>query len=241
MTDVPFPVVHPTSVAWIGTEQMIEVDRVMMDDLGIDLVRMMEGAGRSLAQVAERLVAPTRVVVVAGSGGNGGGGMVAARHLANHGVAVSVVLSRPSDRLTAVPRQQLEILHHMGVPIADPDQANPLIDGADLVIDALLGYSLQGAPRGRAVDLIEAMADRAVVALDVPSGLDTSTGSTPGVHVSALATLTLAAPKIGLRDHASVGRLFVADISVPPRVYDAFDAGPAPVFSPGPILEISAS
>ncbi|MCP4246173.1 MAG: hypothetical protein GY778_03910 [bacterium] len=95
---------------------------------------------------------------------------------------------------------------------------------ADLVIDALIGYSLLGNPRGRIAELIEwtAQEDPAVLSLDTPSGLDVTTGI-PGVPcVSAAATLTLAAPKTGLLGAGEVGDLYLADISVPPAVYDPF-------------------
>ncbi len=239
-----FPTVSATDIAWVSTTQMVEVDRVMIDDLGIDLPRMMEGAGRTLAQVAERLFSPGSVVVAAGPGGNGGGGLVAARHLSNHGLDVSVILSRPASDLGPVPRAQHDILERLGVhPVDVSDlsttERRSLFDHADLVIDAVLGYSLKGAPRGGAANLIADMDGRRVLSLDTPSGVDTSTGATPGVHVTAEATLTLAAPKVGLRDHEAVGRLLLADISVPPVVYGDLDAGPGPVFAAGPILEIT--
>lgn len=210
---------------WVTEAEMIEVDRVMIDDLGIQLVQMMENAGRGLAELAVERFGPTRVVVCAGSGGNGGGGMVAARHLANRGVAVEVALTRTD--LTGVPAHQRTILDRMGVAVvADP--AEP-----DLWIDAVVGYSLRGAPRGRAAELIDRMNDSAapVLSLDVPSGLDATTGAIPGRVVAADATLTLAAPKTGLRGSGAVGALFVADISVPPAVFASL-GHPAPSFGP---------
>lgn len=234
----PFAKVPSSALPWITADDMREVDRVMVEDLEIDLVRMMEGAGRCLAQVVERVHRPGTAVVLAGSGGNGGGGLVAARHLANHGVDVSIVLSRPPDGLTAVPRQQLAILERMGVRVVD---ALPV--GTDLIVDALVGYSLLGAPRGRTAELIDAAADtgRPVVSLDVPSGLDATSGATPGDVVPASTTVTLAAPKTGLGErerHRCVGRLFLADISVPPSVYAPMDPVRRPVFDEGPVIEV---
>lgn len=79
------------------------------------------------------------MTILAGPGGNGGGGLVAARHLANRGCQVQVVLSEP-DRLTPVPAHQADILARMGVTIASRPST------ADLIIDALIGYSLRGDP-----------------------------------------------------------------------------------------------
>jgi len=156
----------------LTTEQMREVDRVMVEDLHIELVQMMENAGRSLAELAIDRFSPGSVTVLAGPGGNGGGGLVGARHLANRGCQVQVVLSEPG-RLTPVPAHQADILGRMGIHIAERP---PL---ADLVIDALIGYSLRGDPAGAAAELIAWANDQPapVLALDTPSGLDLTTGA----------------------------------------------------------------
>jgi NAD(P)H-hydrate epimerase len=205
-----FPAISRESVAWITESQMVEVDRVMIEDLDIGLIQMMENAGRNLARVAVDVFEPSVVSVVVGSGGNGGGGLVAARHLMNAGVAVVVTSTRSKSEMHGVPARQFEILDRMGVDVAD-DPAE-----ADVTIDAIIGYSLRGAPRGRSADLIECMNLRSnVVSLDVPSGLDATLGVAPGVAVSSDVTMTLALPKVGLRDNPVVGELLLADISVP--------------------------
>ena len=89
MASPDVPTVPGDALAWITEVDMIEVDRVMIDDLHIELVQMMENAGRNLARLVLDRVSPSSVVVIAGSGGNGGGGLVAARHLANAGVEVT--------------------------------------------------------------------------------------------------------------------------------------------------------
>ena len=90
----------------------------------------------------------------------------------------------------------------------------------DLVLDAVIGYSLKGAPRGaakRAIELVNG-SGVPVISLDLPSGVDASNGETPGVRIQAAQTLTLALPKPGLKNPAS-GELFLADIGIPPEVY----------------------
>jgi len=228
-----YPLVSLDSVGWITEAQMIEVDRVMVEDLHIDLLQMMENAGRNLAHLVLDLHAPERVSVAAGSGGNGGGGMVAARHLANAGVDVTVTLTRDVGQLSGVPAHQLDILQRMGVAVASD------LAPSDLCIDAVIGYSLQGPPRGRSEQLIsEINTHDKVISLDTPSGLDVTTGDTPGEVVRADATMTLCLPKVGLRQSPVVGTLYLADISVPPAITAAL--GPAaPDFAAGPILQIS--
>jgi len=124
------------------------------------------------------------------------------------------VLSEP-DRLTPVPAHQADILTRMGVTIASRPAA------ADLIIDALIGYSLRGDPAGAAAELITWANGQAapILALDTPSGLDLTTGAAGTPAVRATATLTLALPKAGLLDAPGVGELYLADISVPPLVY----------------------
>jgi len=217
----------------LTTEQMRAVDRAMVEDLHIELVQMMENAGRNLAELAITRFSPTSVTVLAGPGGNGGGGMVAARHLANRDCQVQVVLSEP-DRLTPVPAHQADILTRMGITIASRAPT------ADLVVDALIGYSLRGDPAGTAAQLITWANGQAapVLALDTPSGLDLTTGTAGSPTVGASATLTLALPKIGLLDAPSAGELYLADISVPPLVYQRMGITVPPLFRQSSLLQI---
>ncbi len=235
-------VAHPEhradEVAWLTEIQMIEVDRVMMDELGIDLVRMMENAGRNLAQLAIDRFAPATVAVFGGSGGNGGGGYVAARHLANRGVSVRVITTRTVDEVRGVPGEQLRLLERMGVEFVDDPAA--ALAGVDLALDAVIGYSLRGAPSGRGGALVAALAatEVPVLSLDTPSGLDVTTGDAPGWCVAATATMTLAQPKQGLRASPAVGELYCADISVPPSVYEGMGVRPALGFTTSPIVRV---
>lgn len=211
---------------WLTTAQMVEVDRAMVDDAGITLLQMMELAGRHLAVLARARFLMSaqrgRVVVLAGSGGNGGGALVAARRLASWGFDVRVVLSAAEASFAGVPRHQLDIACRLGIAVQASGE--PPSGSATLIIDGLIGYALRGAPRGRASELI-AWADASpapVLALDVPSGLDATTGRVSGPVIHAVATLTLALPKRGLLPAAEidpVGELYLADIGVPSALY----------------------
>jgi NAD(P)H-hydrate epimerase len=232
--------------------EMVEVDRAMVEDFGIDLTRMMENAGRALALLARARffdcdVTGHRVAVLAGSGGNGGGGLVCARRLSAWGADVEVHVSRPAGEIAGVPGEQLAMLQHMGVPLREPgDVADvPDLDGVDLVIDALIGYSLHGAPRGAVLGLIDAanLALAPVLSLDVPSGLDSTSGETPGVAVIADATMTLALPKIGLSAPTAqslVGELYLADIGVPPALYarPPLNLAVGPIFARQEVIQL---
>jgi NAD(P)H-hydrate epimerase len=228
MTEAP---IYRGEIPYLTTEQMIEVDRAMIEDFGIDLVQMMENAGRALAHLARaRFLGgdsrDKRVIVMAGTGGNGGGALVCARRLHGWGAQVKVFLTKPERGFAPVPAHQLRILSqmHVEVDVSDIPIGGP---SPDLIIDGVIGYSLRRAPAGTAGELIRwANAQRSpILALDVPSGVDATTGTVFDPAIAATATMTLALPKEGLRVpgvEAQVGELYLADISVPPSLY----AGP---------------
>ncbi len=202
----------------VDAAEMREVDRIAIEETGPNLYQMMENAGRSLALEAQAMLgggwSESRIVVLAGTGGNGGGGLTAGRHLRNHGGEVCAVVT-DVGRLGEVPGRQLELFRHSGGQLLeDPPEQMALI------IDAIVGYSLQGAPRDRARELIEWANNAAapVLSLDIPSGIDASSGAAPGVAIVAARTLTLALPKPGLcADQA--GDIVLADIGIPAEVY----------------------
>lgn len=210
------------AVTAVTAEEMRAVDRVAVEAFGVDLLQMMENAGRGLALAARKRRADGPVAVAAGDGGNGGGGLACARHLANHGVPVAVALDREPDALTGAVAHQHATLAEMGVPTGVGPDALPAELG--LVVDALIGYGLAGEVRGRARELVDAVdgrSDAPVLSLDVPSGRDATTGETLGAAVDPDAVLTLALPKTGLG--AVDAPVVLADIAVPAGVYDRLD------------------
>lgn len=219
----------------LTVDQMREVDRAMVDDFHIGLDVMMENAGRALADLAHDRFRPRTAVVLAGPGGNGGGGLAAARHLSNRGVTVKVLFCRRASRLVRATARQLDIVQRIGVAILEEPAAG------DLIVDALIGYGLRGDPIGDARELIGwANSQPApVLALDVPSGLDATSGRVGEPCVRAAATLTLALPKTGLRRSPGVvGELYLADVSVPSALYERMGIDVGPLFAPGPVVEL---
>jgi NAD(P)H-hydrate epimerase len=213
----------------LTTRQMIEVDRLMVEEWGITLIQMMENAGRNLAELARRRIGGSvkgvRVAVLCGIGNNGGGGMTAARHLHNWGALVEAILIGDEDRLKDVPAHQWRILQKMGVTRSEIELSH-----ADLILDAMLGYGAKGDPRPPIADWIQLAnrSGRPILSLDSPSGLDTTTGIPGSPCIRASATLTLALPKTGLLNpsaKAFVGDLYLADIGVPPELYAAPSLG----------------
>lgn len=221
-------------VSAVSATEMREIDRVAVEEVGVDLLMMMENAGRNLAtHVVARPAG--RVTVLAGSGGNGGGGLACARHLANHRVPVEVVLDRPSDELDGAAARQRRILEATGVAVGVGPEG---LDPGALVVDALVGYGLDGPLRGTAAALVDALNEtaQAVVSLDVPSGLDATTGEAGAAVVEPEAVVTLALPKVGLRD---VGcEVFLADIGIPDVVFERVGVEYVPPFRGDYVVQI---
>lgn len=231
----------------VTRDQMIELDRAVVEDYHIDLMQMMENAGSRLARLArDRFLDGSslrrRVVVLAGSGNNAGGALAAARHLHNWGAEIRVFVAVPPNVLTGVPGRQLEILRRLGVSIeqADAVSATP---PPELIIDGIIGYRLSGPPRSGAADLIRWANSQGapILALDLPSGLEPTTGAVLEPAIRAAATLTLALPKTGLRSSGGKvcgGDLYLADIGVPARLYAGLGVVPGGLFAGGEIVRL---
>lgn len=205
-----------TSLSAVSATEMRSIDRLATEEAGLALLSMMENAGRNLATAVRDRRDDRPVVVYAGAGGNGGGGLACARHLANRQIPVTVVLDREPTELSGATERQYRVLDRMDVPVHADVPSDVRRDA--LAVDAIVGYGLSGPLEGRAADLAEECSDAPiVVSLDVPSGVDATTGKIPGAAVTADATLTLALPKTGLGPNA--GELLLGDIGIPAAVY----------------------
>ena len=214
--------------------QMREVDRIVVDEYGLEILQMMENAGRNLALTAIDMLptSTSSIVILAGSGGNGGGGICCTRHLHNHGYNINLILSKEESELQGAAKSQLLVIKKSGFQVSPISSAEDLIQNADLVIDALIGYSLSGAPRGNVAELIRLtnLHAQEILSLDIPSGIDSSTGETPGIYIKAKRTLTLALPKPGLNNPAA-GDIYLADIGIPPEVYRSIGISLGSIFT----------
>ncbi|MBI4593638.1 MAG: NAD(P)H-hydrate dehydratase [Candidatus Rokubacteria bacterium] len=211
----------------LAADEMRRLDRRAIAELGIPGAALMESAGRGAADAilgwlpTLGLRRAARVAIICGKGGNGGDGFVVARWLRRRGVRVSVWLAGRPEEVTGDAAGKLAELHTSGLRsrvVSDPD-AVPLAE-ADLVVDALLGTGSRGGPSGVTARLIERInvANRPVVALDLPSGLPADGGLPPGPVIRAVMTTTFAGLKRGLvlgpgADHA--GRVEVVPIGIP--------------------------
>ena len=208
---------------------MRAVDAWAIEVRRIPSLRLMEAAGRALAEEARNLAPDGPVLVVCGKGNNGGDGLVAARHLMQTGYDVEVLLLWPAAELSGDAAANLERLAVEAREIA-PGRIAGALDGAGLVIDAIFGTGFEGEPRAPADDAIIAINEcgAPVIAADIASGVNASDGCVEGVAVDADVTVSFHAAKLGHRiapGKARTGRLRVADIGIPSDAPEAAAGG----------------
>lgn len=226
--------------------QMREADRLTTERYGIASLQLMENAGTAIADVlfAEVSDLPRRkIVILCGKGNNGGDGLVVARVLHERSVAPQVILfAEPSsvqgDAATNLKRwQQGSGELRVCASEAEWDVARPVLDSADVIVDALLGTGLRGPVEGLLARVIEDVnaarkkrsdaPDRPLVlAVDMPSGLSSEARDFGGPVVESDLTVTLTAPKVGqlVSPRAEcVGRLVVRQIGTPRELLDDDD------------------
>jgi len=217
----------------LTADEMRAADQRAVEDVGIPPIILMESAGRAVAELArdflERLEGdPLRVAVVAGSGNNGGDALVAARYLMQLGYEPDIYMAAKAEDCNELCRTQLEILESLGASISylreqSPEFFRSGLRAAVLIIDGLLGTGSSGPLRENYRIWVNEIntASRDVIAVDIPTGIDPSTGMVPGPAVSAAATVTMAAPKVGMLLYPAasyVGELWVAHIGIPPAI-----------------------
>jgi NAD(P)H-hydrate epimerase len=221
----------------ITSAQMQALDLRTMTEAGIPGKTLMERAGGSVVACLEEAWGSPRgkpVTVVCGKGNNGGDGFVIARLLHRRKADVRVLTMAQGSELSrdaALMYRQFARLAGTSRlrPFSSAQQALPLLQKSDIIVDALFGTGLSAEVTGRyaeAIDCINA-AHRPVVSVDLPSGLDADTGLALGRAVRATVTVTCGLPKRGLYvnqgiDHA--GRVLIADIGIPPAFVDAVDS-----------------
>lgn len=213
----------------VTPRQMQRLDALAQEKAGIPSLLLMENAGRCVADAACRMLAALRgkrVVCVCGKGNNAGDGFVAARHLTNRGFDVRVFLAVDPALLKGDARTNACILKRMGVVLqplqgeGDRKRWRVLLRNSSLVIDALFGIGFKGrlGEPFRSIIFQINDAQKSVLAVDVPSGLDALTGAPASPCIKAAQTVTFAFAKRGLikkRASGFVGKLTVADISIP--------------------------
>ena len=222
------------AIATVSETRQLETQ--VMDPWGYPQLQLMERAALSMAHLVRQLASPpTPIIVMVGLGNNGGDALAMARILQAWGYAPQAYLL--SDRLSAAAQQQLEWAKRWGVSVA-PWSSSLRLPTHSIVVDGLFGFGLNRAPEGEALQAIELVnhADaRAIVAIDLPSGLDGSTGKVLGTAVQATHTVAAGVLKSGLLCDpalAQVGELYLGEIGFPPNLLDVL---PGEVIRPNPL------
>lgn len=209
-------------------KQMQEVDRRAMEELKMPGLILMENAGNRVFQeiAAVNSLPGKKILIACGGGNNGGDGFVIARHLAAAGAKVAVLALAAREKYRGDAAVNLNLLNHTPLNLdfilkeTDLARVDFYLEGASLVVDSLLGTGLSQEVHGlykEVIDKINLFSGR-VIATDIPSGINASTGAVMGVAVKASLTVTFAFPKRGLffypgREYC--GKIKIADIFIP--------------------------
>jgi ADP-dependent NAD(P)H-hydrate dehydratase / NAD(P)H-hydrate epimerase len=223
----------------VTASEMAQMDRRTIEEIGIPGIVLMENAARGAAAFYREIIPDLlkrRIVIVAGSGNNGGDGFVLARLFHEQGAAVTVVCLRPPEKIAGDALTNFKILGKLSVQIIIWDENKSFgsqfvhITESGVIIDAILGTGLSSEVRGLYRDVIEAINALGVpvLAVDVPSGLDASTGKILGTAIRAKATATFGLAKIGQLVEPGeeyVGQLKIVEIGIPSTVVKSCNIG----------------
>lgn len=247
-----FPQRKAIDTVTVTANQMREIQRAAQEDYGYDILQITENAGRSVATLALAMLGGKGkrqgVVVLVGGGNKGAVGLCAARHLANWGCTVRPIFADVESEASFSVKRQMNLLRMAG--IAEPGGAatseiilEDHLDRAELVIDALIGYGLEGPPTGVAAAATEIVvaSRKPLLAIDVPTGVNATTGLVSNPSIRASTTLMLDLPKRGMLEpeaQPAVGHLYLADLGIPLRVHEGLGINMGGIFSEGPIVRI---
>jgi NAD(P)H-hydrate epimerase len=217
---------------YLSRQEVREVDRRAIEELGVPGVVLMENAGRGAAEVLARLGCRGPVVICCGKGNNGGDGFVIARHLDNRSIPVRVLIFTQPQDLTGDAAVNYQIIAKAGLPIEvyageswDERTLQAELAKPEWIVDALFGTGLTGPvrkPLDRVIAAINA-SQKHVLAVDIPSGLDCDTGQPLGPTIRAEHTVTFVAEKRGFANPSSkewIGQVHVVDIGAPRRLLE---------------------
>ena len=203
---------------------MAEVDRVMVEDFRIPIELMMELVGYNLAKFALNLTRNkySNYVIIAGTGNNAGGGIVAARRLASWGLNTQVIFPKGVNELKDIPKDQFIRAKQLGIEIVYKLPENSLeFKDNSFFIDAYIGYGFTQRQDDISENVFNFLSNiNNLLSLDIPSGLDATTGSNYS-GINPKATLTLGFVKKGLliTESKNIGELYIADIGISIDIY----------------------
>ena len=230
----------------VTRDEMIEIDRIMIDEFHINPIILIENTAKSLAVLTRELlnkdVYGKEIAILVGKGNNATGGLAAARHLHNWGANVEIITTYSGVELMEYQCKELDLVRTMGISVIYKSQKN--FEGYDLLIDAILGYDLNQNLSDPVVTIINDANESRVptLALDLPSGLDATSGIPYNPTIRATTTMSLGIPKRGLMTPQAkpyVGSMYLADISIPRVIYSKLGEDFGHLFSKTFIVRIN--
>jgi len=204
----------------VTASQMRLIDRQSTEQFNLDGLRLMENAGRAVADAVAGDFEPCKILVVAGKGNNAGDGFVAARHLVQKGFQVEILLTMDPELFSDSASVNYQLLakspvyfrHVRGTETAQEFSA--ILNSSSVLVDAIWGVGFSGRVEGFYATLIRAMnaSSGKIYSIDIPSGLHADTGKVGDVAVRATVTITMGLPKVGL--DVADGPLYAGDVRV---------------------------
>lgn len=215
----------------ITAEQMKQIDDITINRFGVKSEMLMENAGRSVAMFARQILKDLKgkeIVILVGKGNNGGDALVAARFLHSWNAKVSCIIADHPDNQKELTKWHVGVLKSMYVNVVYQTEQitfQQLMKTSSLIIDGLIGYNLDGDPKGIYKTLIELAnnSGKKILSIDNPSGFDLASGEVRNPCINANYTLCMALPKSSLIGKKQAGEIWVGDIGIPHEVYEFLD------------------
>ncbi len=217
-------------------KQMNEIDRAAISRVGLPGIVLMENAAIRIFDEVKKILVELpkkRTVVFAGKGNNGGDAFAVARHLHNNDVITEIYITCSKSEITGDSGINLKVIENMGIVPKELSEniLNELSDSlknADIIIDGIFGTGFKGEIKGIIKDAVCMInsSGKTVLSIDIPSGVNGTTGEVSGACIRAARTVTLCLPKTGIIIHPGceyAGELVVADIGIPPEIMDKAD------------------
>lgn len=215
---------------------MRELDRTVIENYDLTAEVLMENAGYQVADfLRSEFSTDVKIAFVCGQGNNGGDGFTAARRLASWGYQVQVYTPFEKNELSDLALRKLEAVEKIEDIRVESD-----FPTANIYVDALIGYGLEGAPRGPADGAVRKIRDwgAEIVSIDVPTGIDADTGEVHKPAVKPNYTISLGLPKKGLDDRGDAGKILLADIGIPPQAMEEVGVEKTRFFENSSLVEL---
>lgn len=221
----------------VSVSKIQEIEKDLQETYGISREVLMEQAGFHVAEVVrEEFSSDVKIGVICGKGMNGGDGFVAARRLLSWGYNIEVYTPFGDEELSELALKKLENVRKI-----EEDCVMMDFPTANVYLDAVLGYGLEGPPEGEVEDAVRKLEkwSAETISVDVPTGVNPDTGEGYNPHVSPEYTVTLGLPKKGLR-RENAGKVYLADVGIPHKALESKGLEMDPLFDEESVIDLES-